>query len=181
MKNIYLIIFLFLGYVCYSQETEKHESTEQSESHESHESHSLHHLNHVALFAGTSIIMNGSSGEFALGFDYERRLNFWSEAIGAGFMVETVFAEEQEWLTGISLFLHPSSSIGLKLNITPAIAFEKIKEEPDVIKSETSFFLRLGLAYDFHIKNISITPTLNFDLMKEHTVAVAGMSFGIGF
>jgi len=129
--------------------------------------HSAHH-NHIALFSGVTSSEHASDP--TVGLEFERRLPFMYGMFGIGGFVERVISEHSQSLVGVSAIIHPWKN--LKANFT-------IGAESADGHSETLH--RVGLAYDFHIDQMSVSPTYNFDSVAGYTANVFGIAFGMGF
>jgi hypothetical protein len=176
MKPVSLLIailcVLFLGTGIQAKESshDSHDST--GESHAVHQEHHLHH-NHIALFTGATTNFEHESTDFTLGVDYEYR---FSEMFGVGLFGEIVFAEHEETLIGVPLFIHVKES-PLKIVLAPGLI---MAEDHHGHKYE-EFLFRGGLGYDIHLDNFSITPTVNADVVDGHVSLAYGLAFGVGF
>jgi len=155
------------------------------------------HSNHLAIFSGLTSNMKHEHTDFSLGLDYEYRLPMWHDLIGIGLFGEVVFAEHTEYLAGIPIFLHPVG--GLKFWAAPGLLMMEVAdhttEEHLFHKSnnnelfadgesttiEQEFLIRIGFGYDFHVKNVSISPALSADIINGHLSLVYGIYFGIVF
>ncbi len=151
-----LFIFLFLlvvppGIVIAESEQEEHGE--------------VHHRHRLELFLGNSHEehMDG----FSAGLAYEYRLN---QMFGIGGLVEYVGGDFEEWIGAVPIFVHPYK--GLRFLLAPGLVFEE---------HGTEFLFRTGLAYEFEIDRLSITPEFNLDFVDGEEILVYGMSIGYGF
>ena len=119
----------------------------------------------MELFLGNS--HEDHKDGFAAGLVYEYRLN---QMFGTGGIVEYVGGDFEEWAVGVPIFIHPYK--GLRFVFSPGLLFEE---------HETLFLFRTGLAYEFEIDRLSITPEFNVDFVDSEEILVYGVSFGYGF
>ena len=138
--------------------------------------YSVHHVhtNHIAIFGGSTNNTHAHHADFTLGGEYEYRLPFWHNILGAGVVGEYVFAEEAETVLVANLVVHPG--FGLKLLAGPGVVSAKHQGH-----TERHSLWRFGIAKDFHISNFSIAPVFNLDIVNSHSVLVYGLTFGRGF
>ena len=191
---IILMIIISAYYVNAENNTE-HEKEGHGHEGTAH-GHALHH-NHLGIFIGPTTNLDKEATDFSLGLDYEFR---FSDSFGAGIFGEHIFNSHSPWLAGAGLFYHPAG--GLKFFAAAGLEYVPANEEHDTehIKVEipgktdkllaseeetgeahSEFLIRLGLGYDFHVRQYYITPTFNVDIVAGHVSLVYGISFGIGF
>jgi len=99
---------------------------------------------------------------------------------------EYVGVKPEEIVFGTGVTIHPYK--GLKLIANPMIAFTKLSNkehhysgtETTTLSYESSAAMRFGIGYDFHLKNISIGPVINFDFGKPNDINY-GVLLGYGF
>jgi hypothetical protein len=190
-KVFYIFLCLLISFSSFTLAEEQNYTDHSNE--DSHHVHS----NHIAIFAGLTSNLEHEHTDFSLGLDYEHRLPRWHNLLGIGIFGEIVFAEHTEYIVGVPVFLHPGG--GLKFWLAPGLLMMEtvadIPREHFILKennnrlladSESSsigqeFLIRLGVGYDFHIKNISISPAMSADIINGHLALVYGIYFGIGF
>ena len=151
---------------------------------ESHDDDHHIHANHLGVLIGASTPKKSKSEtSFALGVDYERRLN---DLFGVGALVDFVFGDfKRNALAGAAFFVHPVGD----LTLLAAPGAEWVEKEtldaraaPKHEERGPIFVIRLGVSYPFHIGNGSIAPMFNVDFIGESkTTFVYGVSFGYGF
>ena len=125
----------------------------------------IHHRHRLELFLGNS--HEEHKDGFSAGLAYEYRLN---QILGIGGLVEYVGGDFEEWIGAVPIFVHPYQ--GLRFLLAPGLVFEE---------HGTEFLFRTGLAYEFEIDRLSITPEFNVDFVDGEEVLVYGVSFGYGF
>ena len=142
-----------------------------------HETHSHHH--HIAIFSGATTNLKYEATSYSVGLDYEYYINH----IGLGFFGELIFAESSiESLIGISV----SYQIGnIKFVTGPFVEFAKDHDTYSIHHKEElhhKFGVRVGMAYNFHLKGITITPGIYTDYIEGGTLAlIYGIGLGFGF
>jgi len=151
-----LFIFLFLVAVPPGVMATESEQEEHGE---------IFHQHRLELFVGNS--REDHKDGVSAGLAYEYRLN---QIIGIGGLVEYAGGDFEEWIGAIPIFVHPYQ--GLRFLLAPGVVFEE---------HETIFLFRTGLAYEFEIERLSITPEFNIDFVDGEEVLVYGVSFGYGF
>lgn len=176
----FITVLLFTGSKLIAQEHH-----EESESHsDATEEHGEHHFHkhHFAVLNGATSNFNHHSTDYSVGLDYEYR---FSQYMGVGIEGEFVAAESQEVLGGIPFFIHPFK--GDKIIVEPMVMYTDAPHHesadahaPVETEKEASFALRVGTGYDFHYKNFSFGPTVNFDIGKTKAL-VYELSLGVGF
>ncbi len=131
-----------------------------------------HHLALTPSFT-TLLVAEGEAQTLpTLGLDYEAHIG---RSMGAGLYVEALFGESaMEWMAGLPLFVHPSGHFHFLL--APEL---KWTEEAEAWRRTAG--VRLGMAYDFHFAHLSLSPTLNADLLHELAELNYGLSVGWGF
>ncbi len=132
------------------------------------------HAHHLGGFVGMASNTDAHHTDFTLGADYEYRLPIFGHKTGVGLIADFVFAEHRETILAVSFIYHPTGNV--KLLLAPGLAFAEEHGH-----SAEHFIWRLGSAYDFHVGQYSISPTLNFDFIEKHLVLAYGITFGLGF
>lgn len=178
-----LIICISIGLLS-ANAIAQHNENEKSDHHDE-KSHDVN-KHHIALFGGTTTILTHEVNLLTFGLDYEYRLPYVHNKFGVGFNAEYLVGDNSHILLGIPLFYHPVA--GLKFEAAPMLAIVREDAEGDHGTHETAetttkneFAFRIGTAYDFHINQFSISPTVNFDFVGETTALAYGIAFGIGF
>ncbi len=173
VKKSFLLVGILLGFAAQSApgvESDAAGHTEHSAGHV--------HANHVAVFLG---VTTGGEDEnqgkedaaLTIGLDYERRL---TDLIGIGILGDWAFGDRREFIIGIPVFLHFGQSA--KFLIAPGL--EKTRGNDDR-ERRSEFLMRLGLAYDFHFENNTVSPTFNVDFLDGEQIYVLGVNVGWGF
>lgn len=166
-KIIALILFLFISNKAIKAQDHGHED-------------SHHSNNHLAVFLGSTYSTDAEHSSFTVGLDYEYRLPILHNKLGIGIFGEVILEEHHNaYAFGIPVFFHPIG--GLKLFAAPALEAAKYAEGTEEEKWHSHFGVRVGVAYDFHVGKISISPTFAYDYINEHGFIITGVSFGIGF
>ena len=119
-----------------------------------------YHPHHVAVFVGGTDSAHEGSG-VSLGIDYEYR---WHQNFGVGVLAEYADLNHAAWIVGVPLFVHPYR--GLKLLVMPGVEFTN---------NHSNFLTRVGVGYDFHIGDWSITPSANVDFVAGANNLVFGL------
>lgn len=138
----------------------------QSDEHEpasGHEATHEFHPNFMGIFFGFTD--EGRDEGFALGFDYERRLN---RSFGIGFLAEHTFDLDLT-VYAVPFAFHAGA---WKLYAAPGI-------EDTEHGSES--LVRLGVEYAFEVDAWEIAPQLNVDFVDNDEVYVLGVTIGKGF
>lgn len=81
-------------------------------------------------------------------------------------------------MAGVSVFVHPYK--GMKFIAAPLIVFLEEPHGQGELNKETEFAFRIGAGYDFHVHNLAIGPSVNFDFGKTNAINY-GISVGVGF
>ena len=156
------------------------QSSEDTDSHKENTQHIIHH-NHLALFLGGTSFFKESENHFSLGLDYVYRPDTdkpWAFSVFG----EAIFSEHTEYLIGLPVYYGFNNIWWLRAG--PGI--EIIQEEEhhgDVVESKTEveFLFRFGAGVPFHLGVYTITPSVDFDLVRNHDAIVWGINFGYGF
>lgn len=167
MKHTLQILFLLL----FCSTLAKVASTQHEDHH--NDVHHSHH-NHLAVFIGNTFQIEHSSNAFTVGLDY---MYFFpkSEHWGISAFGETIMADHTEWLLGIPAIYKFKK--GFWLRGGPGI--ELAKDHHNDI--EYYFLMRLGGGYDFHLKKLTLSPSIDFDGLRKHPALVFGLNVGFGF
>ncbi|MDX5584087.1 MAG: hypothetical protein QNK20_04030, partial [Aureibaculum sp.] len=143
------------------------------------------HKHHIALFGGMTTNFKHHDNLLTVGLDYEYRLPFGHNKFGIGFGAEYLKGDSTEILFELLLIYHPVG--GLKFVTAPMfVIVEEHSEGGDgtheAVETTTKneFGFRFGTAYDFHINDFTISPTVNFDIIGKSPAIAYGITFGIG-
>jgi hypothetical protein len=129
-----------------------------------HEAAHDFHPNFLAVFLG--VTDEGREEDFAMGIEYERRLN---ESFGIGVIAEHTFGDLDLWVYAVPFAYHTGR---WKLYVAPGV-------EDGEHGSES--LVRLGGEYAFEFGAWEISPQLNVDFVDGDEVLVLGVSIGKGF
>ncbi len=146
-----------------------------AEEHE-HESENPHGESEIAAFLGT-VDPNGSGkAEFAIGVEYEFRMNRW---FGIGGFADYADADDATTI-GVPLFIHAHRFSRLKFLIAPGYLLNNGEDERGE-KEEDSFLVRAGFAYTFNLtERFGLAPVFQvdfFDKGEEELAYVYGVYF----
>ncbi len=165
-----LLLFMIATVNCFAQLAESHAEGE-------HESHGRHH---AALFLGATARFETDDTDFSLGLDYESRL---LPRLGIGLLGEVTFAEDEVFIVGVPILLHPTDK--LVLGVAPGFEItDEISEAEHTQtekETETNFVLRLISSYEFELQPFTFAPVVSLDIVDGETSLVYGISFGKGF
>jgi hypothetical protein len=173
LKKSILLPMLLIVLTTYAQDDGHNEHATDDKHNES-----THHRNHIAIYDGAITNFKHDVTSYTLGLDYEYNM----EHIGVGIFGELIFAEETEILTG----LLASYKMGnLKLLTGPFVEFAKSHDAHATSHDEKyhhKFGARVGLAYNFHVKKITISPGISTDYIEGGIWALTyGVGLGFGF
>lgn len=161
--NTLMIVFLTLG-LC--AQHEDHGSHGHSKHNDGHHEDGHHSKWHVAVFNGATTNFDHSSTDYTFGIDAEYR---FSDLLGAGLGLESIFALHQETVIAVPFFIHPYK--GAKIILAPIAVG---------VSSKWHYGARFGAGYDFHVGKLSVGPTIAFD-WTDTKALVYGLSVGMGF
>lgn len=160
--------------------------------------HHEFHKNHVGLFLGAMTHLHGKNEtSFAIGGTYERR---FTEMFGVEVLVDGAIGDhERTVLFAVGPTIHPF----WEFKFMAGPGFEISEEESQSGSSHSSglssvqasggsggtsththvnFILGVGAAYDFHIGEFSLTPTVYVDFLGQEKANVTyGVGLGYGF
>ena len=143
--------------------------------HDNHQddSHSSHN-NHLALFIGNTSQKSFETNSFTIGMDY---MYFFpkSEHWGISAFGEIIMGDHTEWLFGLPVVYKFKK--GFWMRSGPGIELAKDHEN----NVDYYALLRVGGGYDFHLKKIVLSPSLDFDGLRKHPALVFGLNIGFGF
>ena len=156
----------------------------EAEAHRSHheEQHEHFHQNHLAIFVGTTSFLKDDGSHFSIGLDYVRVFSPdspWSLSM----LGEVIFAEHTELVFAIPLIFSLGGS-HFWLRSGPGVEIIKEvshKEGMEKTKAKAKFLYRIGVGYDFEIGSISLTPSLDLDMVRDEPALVWGINIGKGF
>lgn len=122
--------------------------------------------NHVEIFLGATTTHKVSYG--TIGLEYERRLN---NQFGVGVLLETVQTNPSETIVAALGYYHFNN---------PTKVFLGLGQES--VSGHSESFVRYGIAYDFHVGKIYLTPAYCYDTIGSSGSAnVFGLGIGVGF
>lgn len=136
--------------------------------------HHAVHLNHIALFLGSTSLYEQGRDHMTVGIDYMRFLKSNSDWGLSGF-AEVVFANDIQWLVGVPVVYKPIDNFWLRTGP----GFELVKDNDQDVSA--IFLWRIGLGYDFHIMDFSVSPSFDLDYIRYHPAMVWGVNIGKGF
>jgi len=163
------LVFTILTVNCFAQDEDSHEEGE-------HERH------HIGIFFGATTNLDDEETDFSLGLDYEYRL---LPQLGIGLLGEVTFAENEVFIVGVPIFLHPSK--GLILGVAPGVEISDEIAETEaeggeqLLETKTNFLLRFIAAYEMEFNGLTLAPTVSLDLVDGEESLVYGISLGKGF
>jgi hypothetical protein len=163
-----------------------------SEAEHHRDTHHMHY-NHVAAFVGGTTLNKGGT-HFTLGGDYVRYLPHHPR-LGIGAFGEAIFAEHTEWAIGALLVYRVVEQLGIRVGPGLEILQEEAVEHPTSksasaaaplaeheTRTKAEFLFRIGVGYDLELGGVSITPTIDFDIIRGSSDAfVWGINVGTGF
>jgi len=180
MQRYCTIVVLATMFVIYNNvfaQTSKTDSSGQiSEIQKTH-----HDKNHFALFSGVTSQLEKKGNDFSLGIDYVRVLSesgLWAGSI----FTEAIFAEHTEWLFGVVIFRRLGNAFWVRTGPGIEIIQEESHDSHDhQTKSKVEFLYRIGCGYPFHTDLLTITPSIDLDLVRSATALVWGINIGKSF
>lgn len=170
MKFLFILFLLTISITA--------QSSEDTDSHKENSHHIIHH-NHIALFIGGTSFFQESENHFSLGLDYVYRPDVekpWAFSIFG----EAIFAEHTEFLVGIPFYYKVLGDWWFRAGPGIELAQEE-SEETHESETHIKFLFRVGTGYPFHIGDFTITPSLDYDFIRNHDAIVWGINFGYGF
>lgn len=175
---LFIIALFLISTITFAQE----EQENNSEPEEVHSGHEMHY-NHFAVFAGSTYSLDAKKGFTTIGADYVRMFNSY---VGLGVFGEAILADETEWILGGAFYVPIYQ--GLSFRVGAGAEFTKEVEPIEgggvvipELKTKTETLYRAGLLYTFHVGGLAITPSVDFDYVKENKFLVYGLNFGAGF
>ena len=174
MIRILILVFIFISGYLSAQPIQKIEISNSDN--ELHHSERTHH-NHIAIFIGGTRFDKKSKTYFSLGVDYAyipSAEKTWAFSIFG----EIVFADHNEYLIGLPVFYYISRSLWLRAG--PGIEIIQVEDNHHT-KSHIEMLFRVGAGYEFHLGEFSITPSLDYDFVRNNDALVFGLNFGYGF
>lgn len=165
--HVSLIVLIVLGTTSFAQEHDLHDI---------HGNESHGHNNHLALFIGNTSQHSFETNSFTLGLDY---MYFFpkSEHWGISVFGEIIMGEHTEWLFGLPVVYKFNNHFWLR----SGFGIELVREEHDHKTIITKPLFRLGAGYDIQLKKITLSPSLDIDIIRKHPALVAGINIGYGF
>jgi len=196
-----IIVFFNSKCFCSDTVTDGHSNSELSE--KLHDQ--PHHNHHFEVFVGADDPLKRDNNMYLmLGFDYEYLIGAFDDHFGIAFYGELIFAHVTEMMIGLPMIYHFDTHF--RMWVAPSVVFqnifhEEVEEHAHSIQTnykspEHSFlahaskivpenthrlFFRVGAAYDLHLKNFTISPILNADLIGKDIFLIYGIGFGLGF
>ena len=156
------------------------QSSENIDSHNENSKHILHH-NHAAIFLGGTTFFKKGESHFSVGLDYIYRPNV-EEPWAFSIFGEAIFSEHIEYLVGLPVYYSFNNIWWLRAGPGIEIIQEEEHHGDEVgTITEIEFLFRFGVGVPFHLGNFGITPSIDFDLVRNHDAIVWGINFGYGF
>ena len=156
-----LLVVLLSTHVTYAQ------GVDHSSDDAHHGEDKAHHSrSHLALFAGNTQLEGHSA--FTFGADFEYRLPFLNDRIGVGALAEAVMGDHTATIVGGVFYVHPVGNF--KVLFAPSAEFTEGHKE---------FLFRSGVGYDWHVGQVSVTPSASLDFVGGHVAQVYGVALGI--
>ena len=124
------------------------------------------HKHHVALFLGNTHDDHGEDA-FTTGLDYEYRL---TDLLGIGALIDWAGGDMKSTVVGAVLFVHPCKNARLL-----AAAGNEHRH------GEDEFIVRLGVGYDIHASDWTLSPLVEVDFLEHGENWIYGVSLGRGF
>jgi len=142
------------------------------------------HRNHIGLFLGatygelaephgTASLADGhgpdagNKNAFTLGIDYHYRLN---RLLGVGAFWDHAFGYFRTTVVAPGLFVRPVEQV--LILAAPGV---------ELHEGEKEFVFRLGFYYEFHVDQLSLSPTVAVDFLEGKQVLIYGLTMGFGF
>lgn len=169
---VVLLVFTFLNLTG--------KSNNKTESNQNHSQHQINH-NHVAIFLGGTTFFKKGESHFSVGLDYVHRPNVekpWAFSIFG----EAIFAKHTEYLVGLPIYYSFNNIWWIRAGPGIEIIQEEEHHGSEIeTKTEVEFLFRFGVGMPIHIGNFGITPSIDFDLVRNNDAIVWGVNFGYGF
>lgn len=166
-KRIYLLALICFLLITSISRAQHHEHAENHD----HNSHA--HQHHLALFFGDTSRDSFDENSFTLGIDY--MYFFPNSHWGISVFGEMIYADHKEFLFGFPVVYKFDSGFWMRTGI--GIEFAKDEEN----KVEQHPLGRIGCGYDFHVKKLVLSPSIDFDGIRKHPALVIGLNVGFGF
>jgi len=170
----FLVILVFVPISINAQSSEVANSLEENSK------HILHH-NHVAIFLGSTTFFKKGESHFSVGLDYVYRPNV-EEPWAFSIFGEAIFAEHTEYLVGLPVYYSFNNIWWLRAGPGIEIIQEEEYHGAEVeTKTKVEFLFRIGAGFPFHFGKYTITPSVDFDLVRNNDAIVWGFNIGYGF
>lgn len=137
------------------------------------------HYNHFAVVVGgMTPLSETSETSFALGADYERRVN---ELWGVGVGVDLTFGDHKRTaLIAVAPSYRPVPP--LRLSTGPGIELVDTDDGSGGTKTKAYFLWEVGAFYEFHVGPLAVGPNVILDFVGEtKTNLTYGVAVGVGF
>lgn len=166
MKYSFLILLLFLI-----------KSISAQNQYERYGCHYNKHFSHqAALFTGVTSSLVNPEPHFTLGVNYKYTHRSWENwCISA--MAEMIFEEHKEWLIVIPVVYKANEHVWLRFGV----GAELVQNDEGELTISNMPLVRLGGGYDFHWKFLTISPSIDIDIVRRHPSLVAGLNIGYAF
>ncbi len=90
---------------------------------------------------------------------------------------EAIFAEHTEWLIGVPVVYRANDKVWLRAGI----GMELVRNAAEELEIHKDPLVRVGGGYDFHMGKLTLSPSLDIDIVRKHAALVAGLNIGFGF
>ncbi len=158
---------------------------------------------HVAVFGGVTMInveeieattlktKDVTKSYPTVGIDYIYNTGMFSNKLGIGLLAEAILKDKfNAYILGIPFSYKSMKSF--KIFVVPSLEFleETVEltaqdtldgKEAGETEMKSKFLFRIGLAYDFHIGEMSVSPTVATDFVDGHQTYLLGIALGYSF
>ncbi len=135
-----------------------------------------HHFHHVALFSGSTSWLDNSEHYFTLAGEYmysPRNWDRWSLSA----ITEIIFKEHYEFVIAFPAVYRANEHVWLRFGL----GAEFVRDNTDKLIVNKEPLIRIGGGYDFHWKFLTLSPTMDIDIVRNHPAAVIGLNIGYAF
>jgi hypothetical protein len=182
MKKYLILIILSLVTMLFSAKSEEHGDIKK---------------HHIAVFGGVTLLSaedpitkkDVSHNYPTIGIDYIYNTGMLDNKLGIGVFGEVILEDESNvYILGVPISYNITHSF--KAFVAPSMEFAEVEEVEynegsaeleTSSETESEFLFRIGLAYDFHVGHMSISPTVATDFVGGHQTYILGIALGYGF
>jgi len=173
---IVALCLVLLPRLCHSQS----HPPSGSENHENDASHSGH-VHHIGVFGGVTVNLEQSGSSPTIGVDYSWKFHSGDPSLEVGLFSEAILASHTEWLLGALFYVKPFEVAWFRVGLGVEFLTEESEHSGEPLVHRSEFVFRLGAGFPFTVGAFVFAPSIDLDVVRQHTALVVGLNVGYPF